>query len=127
MASTFTYVISGDHETGKGLVASSLEQQGFRISSTPNGGFNAERGNMTKTLLLGALSGKDFHVSFIVGFAADERGSLVATLHRNLGSGAVKGGALGASKVNSTFTAVAEQVRADLQQRGVLLHVSQAG
>ena len=98
MASNHDYFLAGDHESGKALVADALTQLGFEVATTPNGGFTAKRGSFAKTMWLGAMAGKNFHVTFIVEFFTDAQGALVARLSRSLGSSGVKGGALGVAK-----------------------------
>jgi len=119
MASVHDFFISGDHEQGKHRVAEALQAQGFTIESTPNGGFVVKRGNMTKTIWLGAFAGKDFQVTFIVEFFVDDKGLLVARLNRDLGSGLLKGGAIGASKTSDAFNETVHGVGTALSAAGV--------
>lgn len=103
MASNHDYFLAGDQETGKALVANALTQLGFEVTPTPNGGFTAKRGSFTKTMWLGAMAGKNFHVTFVVEFFTDPQGNLVARLSRSLGGGMAKGGAIGVAKTETAF------------------------
>ncbi|KAB1660234.1 hypothetical protein F8O01_02560 [Pseudoclavibacter chungangensis] len=123
MAGYTDYFISGDHVAGKGAVAAALQQQGFRVESTPAGGLAIERGSLGTTLLLGGLAGKNFHVKFVVEFSVDEHGTLVARLHREMSRGALKGGAIGAAKTSNAFDDTARALDEQLRAHGLLLDV----
>jgi hypothetical protein len=120
LASSHDFFITGGTEFGKTLVARALEGQGFSLSATPAGGFLATRGSAAATVLLGGLAGKKFHITFVVDFMTDQDGRLVARLNRGLGSGALKGGALGASKTNTAFQDAADAIGRSLAEAQVL-------
>ncbi|NUU04828.1 hypothetical protein [Leifsonia sp. C5G2] len=104
MASAHEFLLLGDHGAAKRLVEAALVSEGFVLTPTPNGGLLAKRGSMPLTLLIGALAGKkNFHVTFIVEYLVSADGQLVVRLNRNMGSGAIKGGALGAVRVDNAF------------------------
>lgn len=103
MASTHDYFLSGDHASGKTLVGDALTQLGFEVIQMPSGGFTAKRGSFAKTMWLGAMAGKNFHITFFVEFFTDQAGNLVARLSRSLGTGMVKGGAIGVAKTETAF------------------------
>lgn len=108
MAQTsYDYFFSGDHESARRLVEATLQQEGYRLETVPNGSTRATRGDLTRTLLLGALAGKAFHTVLFVQWFVDDQQRLVARLSRDLGSGLVKGGALGANKAHNAFVEVA--------------------
>lgn len=121
MASNHDYFLAGDHESGKALVADALTQLGFEVATTPNGGFTAKRGSFAKTMWLGAMAGKNFHVTFIVEFFTDAQGALVARLSRSLGSSMVKGGAIGVAKTETMFGEIASSLLQALSTSGRLL------
>jgi hypothetical protein len=121
MASTYDFFISGDHEAGKAFVAHILTGQGFEVTVDPTGSFVAQKGSLQKTVWLGAMAGKNFHVSFLVQFFVDQNGALVARLNRNMGSGVLKGGALGASKTDTVFLDTANVMTAALTDAKVLV------
>jgi len=120
MAASHDFFISGDHEAARKVIAEALQSQGFAVSSTPENGFLAKRGSAGKTLLLGAMAGKSFQVSFVVDFMVDDQGRLVARLGRNMTSGALKGGVIGASRTNTVFEETANAIGAALTAQGVL-------
>jgi len=120
MASAHDFFLLGDHEAAKHLVASTLQSEGFTVTTTPTGGLLAKRGSAAATVWLGGLAGKNFHLSFVVDFMVDQQGRLVARLNRNLTGGALKGGAIGASKTNTAFEQTANAIGAALHQAGVL-------
>jgi hypothetical protein len=119
VAKASDFFISGDHEAGKGVVASALQSQGFTLTTTPSGGLLAKRGSAKATVWLGAMAGKNFQYSFVVDFFVDAQGQLVARLNRDLTSGALKGGVIGASKTNNTFVEVATAIGSSLTSAGV--------
>jgi len=120
MASAHDFFLLGDHDAARHLVASALQGQGFTVTATPTGGLLAKRGSTAATVWLGALAGKNFHVSFVVDFMVDQQGRLVARLNRNMTGGALKGGAIGAAKTNTAFEETANALGGALHQAGVL-------
>lgn len=114
MAGSHDYFLSGDHEAGKNVVAGSLAQQGFEVTSTPKGGLFVARGSKAKTLWLGGAAGKNFRVSFVVEYFADAHGNLVARFNRELGGGMLKGGAIGAGLTTNAFSEAASALHQQL-------------
>jgi len=102
-------------------VGKALEAEGFAITVNPNGSFQATRGSLSRTLLLGAMAGKKFHVTFTVEFFSDPEGNLIARLNRNVSGGALKGGAIGANMTNNAFIATSNAVVTSLTAAGLLL------
>lgn len=127
MAGSTDYFISGDQGAGRAIVAAALEKQGYRIEGNPNGGLSIERGSLGTTLWLGGLAGKNFHVKFIVQFFSDDRGTLVARVDRDMSRGALKGGAIGASKTANAFDETCRALDAELRAQGVLLDTRVSG
>ncbi|MET3566311.1 hypothetical protein SAMN04515691_2921 [Leifsonia sp. 98AMF] len=120
MPAAHDFILLGDHDAGRRLVASALEAQGFLVSATPRGGLLAKRGSIGMTLLLGALAGSKFQVTFLVELMVDAESHLVARLNRDMTAGALKGGAVGAAKVNRAFQETANAIHSALQRAGVL-------
>jgi len=102
-------------------VGKALESQGFTITVNPNGTYQATRGSLSKTLLLGAMAGKKFHVTFTVEFFSDPEGNLIARLNRNVSGGALKGGAIGANMTNNAFLETANALFTSFTSAGILL------
>ena len=98
-----------------------LEAAGFTVTLNPNGSFLATRGSLSRTLLLGAMAGKKFHVTFNVEFFSDPQGNLIARLNRNVSGGALKGGAIGANMTNNAFLETGNALTASFSAAGVLL------
>ena len=98
-----------------------LESIGYAITVNPNGTFQATRGSLAKTLLLGAMAGKGFHVTFLVEFYSDPAGNLIARLNRNATEGALKGGAIGANMTNNAFLEASNALATGLTAAGLLL------
>lgn len=122
MAAAHEFTISGDHAAGINVVRQVIENQGFSVVTLPEGGWKIERGSFAMTLMLGALAGTKFHVSFDVVIATAADGTLLVRMMRNKGRSAVKGGAMGLIKANETFEELANVVHAGLQQAGVLVN-----
>lgn len=120
VASSFDYFISGDHAAARAIVANTLTAQGFALEPSETGDLAAKRGSLGATVWLGALAGKNFHVSFTVEFFVDQQGQLIARLNRNLGAGVLKGGAIGASKTDGAFVDTANALAEALSGAGVL-------
>ncbi len=122
MPSSYDYFLNGDHGVARGALQGALEAQGFAITATPNGGFYAKRGSTSRTLLLGAMAGSKFVVNLVVDFMADDQGRLVARLHRDMTSGALMGGAIGAAKTATVFAETGDAVAATLHAQQLLAH-----
>jgi len=120
MASSYDYFLTGDHALAKDAVARALASEGFRVETNAAGGFNAKRGSMAATVWLGAWGGKKrFHVSFLVQFFVDAHGQLVARLNRDMASGMLKGGAVGANMTRNAFIDTAAALTVQLQASGI--------
>jgi predicted dithiol-disulfide oxidoreductase (DUF899 family) len=100
---------------------------GFTVARNPNGSLQATRGSMGKTLLLGAMAGKNFHVTFTVEFYGDEQGNLIARLNRNVSGGALKGGAIGANMTNNAFVDTGTSLTGAFTAQGILLNTISHG
>ncbi|MFJ3958627.1 hypothetical protein [Arthrobacter sp. NPDC090010] len=120
MASSHDFFLHGDHAAGRAVVAETLSAQEFIVTETPKGGLLAKRGSAPLTILFGAMAGAKFQMVFLVDFMVDASGRLVVRLHRNMTSGALKGGAIGASKTNTAFEQTANALAEALHTRGLL-------
>ena len=119
MASVHDFFLTGDHDAAKAQFTAAVEAQGFTVSETPKG-LLARRGSLPLTILLGAMSGKNFQVTFIIEFFVDAAGQFVARLSRDIAAGALKGGAIGANMTNNAFVDTANGISAALQGAGIL-------
>jgi hypothetical protein len=122
VAGQYDINFSGDTQTAKDLVARVLGEDGFALETTPNGGFAAKRGSAGMTALLGGLAGKNLQMTFFVEFLAAPDGSPIARLSRNTAAGALKGGAIGASRTNNAFADVVNAVVAAAQSAGTYVN-----
>jgi hypothetical protein len=120
MASSYDFFISGDHDAAKTLIGDALTAEGFTITMNVDGGFHAVRGSTAATVLWGGLAGKKLHMAFDTQFFVDDKGQLVARLSRDLAVGALKGGAIGATKTANAFEATSHAVGTALTNAGVL-------
>lgn len=120
MATAVDLVLSEDHNRSFQLVHDGLVAQGFEVTRTPSGGLLAKRGSLGATVLLGGLAGKKFHISFVADFMTGPDGRLVARLTRDMTSGALKGGAVGAAKTGTAFRETADGLAEQLTQAGML-------
>ena len=120
MPAAHDFFLLGDHDAGRRLVASALQAEGFTVTATPSGGLLAKRGSAASSFWLGAFAGKSYQVTFLVDFMVDAEGRLVARLNRNMVSGALKGGAIGAARIDTAFQETANAIAATLHPAGVL-------
>jgi hypothetical protein len=120
MASSYDFFISGDHDAAKTIIGSALTAEGFTVTSNTDGGLHAVRGSTAATVLWGGLAGKKLHMAFDTQFFVDDKGQLVARLARDLAVGALKGGAIGASKTATAFEVASNAVGTALTNAGVL-------
>jgi hypothetical protein len=120
VATSYDLFLSGDPAAGKQLIATILGENGFAVTVTPEGNYIAKRGSLALTLLIGAMAGKRFQITFTVDFFADAEGKLVARLNRNLTGSALKGGAIGANMANTRFGETYGVLSASLLAAGVL-------
>ena len=65
------------------------------------------------TVLFGGLAGRRFQLTFTSEFFIDDQGVLVARLNRNMAGGALKGGALGATKTENAFVELVNVITTD--------------
>jgi len=105
--SSYDYFFGGPHDAARHLIDATVQAQGYTLEQMPNGSVKAVRGSLAKTLLLGGLAGRGFHVVLWLSYFVDDQGRLVVRLSRDLGTAAVKGGAIGASKAHAAFVDVA--------------------
>jgi hypothetical protein len=126
MASSYDFFITDGIDQAREQVAAAIAAQGFLLEATPSGGLIATRGSMARSLLLGAFAGKNMHLRFDVQFFADDQGRIVARLSRDLASGALKGGVIGAARTADAFADFANQTGAALHAAGVLAETRQA-
>ena len=115
------FIINGDHTAARATIAAALQAEGYALNALPNGTtIVAARGSKAATLWIGALAGKNFHVSFAVDYAQDAEGRLIARLKRDMTAGALKGGAIGAAKTKTAFEETANALQAALASSGTL-------
>ncbi|MEA5457256.1 hypothetical protein SPF06_21265 [Sinomonas sp. JGH33] len=120
MASSHDFFLHGDHAEGRQIIASTLTAQGFEVTPAPNNSLLAKRGSATLTALFGVLAGSKFQITFSIDFMVDNAGRLVARINRNMASGALKGGAVGASKTNRAFETTSNALASALSASGIL-------
>jgi hypothetical protein len=121
MAGQYDIHFSGDAQAAKDLVARVFTAQGFSLESNPNGGFTASRGKASATLLLGGLAGKNLQMTFFIEFVTGADDAFSARLSRNTAAAALKGGAIGANRTNSTFIELVNAVAAAAQTAGTFV------
>lgn len=123
MASSTEIALSGDAAHAQNVVSSALAAAGFTFEQGAPGWQKISRGSMTRTMLLGSLAGKAFHVSFQLAFGVAADGSTSARLDRDLATGALKGGALGAAKTSTAYDETVALIAAAATQAGILVGV----
>jgi hypothetical protein len=126
MAGTYDFFLTDTIEQARERVTAAVSAQGFTLDSTPNGGFVVSRGSMGRTLLLGAFAGKNMHLRFDIQFFSDDQQRIVVRLSRDLASGALKGGVIGASKTANSFADFVNATGAALHSAGVVAETREA-
>ncbi|MBI5160356.1 MAG: hypothetical protein HY996_02925 [Micrococcales bacterium] len=121
MAASTTFVLSGDPAAARAVVDGVVAERGYTGELTPNGTVKVSRGSLPKTLLLGALAGKNFHLTYLLDYGTDAAGNTTATLHRELGGSALKGGAIGASKAAEEYQAFVDAIGHAASQSGAYI------
>ncbi|WBU37742.1 hypothetical protein [Homoserinibacter sp. YIM 151385] len=121
MPSNTEITFSVDVAAARAVVIGALEAEGYTLSPSTPGWSKATRGSMPLTLLLGGLAGKNFHVGFLVGERVDEQGRASFRIDRDLATGAVKGGAIGAVRTDKAYVSAVEAVAAAARRAGVLV------
>jgi hypothetical protein len=125
VATTYDFFISDTADGARNRVANALRGLGYELTATTSGGLLAQKGSTAMTVLFGALAGKGFHLSFEISFFTTEDAA-VARLSRNMAIGALKGGALGASKTATAFGIAANAIGTALHNDGVLARTVEA-
>jgi hypothetical protein len=120
MASSYDFFVTEGIDATRARVTAALEAQGFTAEASPNGGLIATRGSATRTLLLGAFAGKGLHLRFDTQFFTGDDGRIIVRVTRDLASGALKGGIIGAAKTADAFTEFANGIGGSLDSAGVL-------
>lgn len=120
MASVIEFDLSGDQTAAKAVVQQAVATQGFALEPTSDWSFVLTRGSSTKSLLLGAMAGKDFYLKFGLDFSVADS-HLVARLSRDMASSALRGGVLGASRASDAFQQLADAVGAASTEAGIFL------
>jgi hypothetical protein len=120
MASVIEFDLSGDQSAAKALVQTAVTGQGFALEPTGDWSAMLTRGKATKSLLLGAMAGKDFYLKFGLDFSEAD-GRLVARLSRDVASSAIRGGVIGATKASTAFQELADAVGTAATQARIFL------
>ncbi len=120
MASSYDFFLTDTVDGAKSKVHRVFEEQGYKVTSTPQGNLAGEKGSMGLTVAFGALAGKSMHMKFEAQFFTDDQQRIVVRLSRNLGGGALKGGAIGASRTANAFQNLANVMGTTLNGAGVL-------
>jgi hypothetical protein len=119
MASQTQFTFSGDQAAARALVERVATDLGYRLSTEPSGLLKLERGSLGLTLVIGYWAGKNFHLTYTIGFGSDAEGRLTARVDRNVAGGALKGGALGANKAATEYQALVDAIGNAATQAGL--------
>lgn len=119
MASQTEFLLSGDPAAAHRVVTDALTAQGFATEPYTNGWLKATRGSAAKTALFGGLAGNNLHITFLLFLGIDPEGRPTARLDRDLTMGALKGGAIGASKTAAVYVETRDAIGAAATQAGV--------
>ena len=115
--------VRGDHETVRTLLEEFFTARGWRVHEASPGRLDVETGSLGRTLLLGALAGRRFHVRGRLELAEDAGGVRIryrwgATVGRALG------GAVGWSRAARLHAETADALIERLRAEGILGEVA---
>lgn len=105
----FTLAMPAD--TARQKAGDAMSGIGYKVSTNPNGSLYCTRGNKTKTLLIGALAGKDFFSELTVELFPQGPQNVIARVTKDTAGNALKGGAIGASKSTGFYQEAVEALR----------------
>ncbi|MGH3706352.1 MAG: hypothetical protein ACRDT9_17075 [Agromyces sp.] len=114
-------ILAGTDQQTVPVVISIAEGLGYEATQPSRSIIKLERGNLTTTLLLGAMAGKKFHISFTFDIGVDQYGNTWLRFDQDGALGAVKGGAIGYAKSKNAYGEFIEAMRVETAQRGLLL------
>jgi hypothetical protein len=114
-------ILSGNDQQTVPVVVAIAQGLGYAATQPTQSSIKLERGDLTKTLLLGAMAGKKFHISFTFDIGVDQYGNTWLRFDQDGALGAVKGGAIGYAKSKSAYGEFIDTIRAETTQRGLLL------
>jgi hypothetical protein len=120
MASVIEFDLSGDQLAARQTVEAAAVAEGFAFEPSGEWSGFVTRGSSIKSLLLGAMAGKDFYLKFGLDFSAKE-GQTVARLSRDVASSAFRGGVIGASRASDAFQKLADAIGAATTQAGIFV------
>ena len=119
MASSYDYFLTESVDEARNRLTGLGAAAGYTAELTPNGGLALSRGNAARTMLLGAMAGKQMHMRFDIQFFSDAD-RIVARLSRDGAASALKGGVIGANRAANAFEELAASLQAGLTAAGVL-------
>ena len=114
-------ILSGSEQQTVPVVISIAQGLGYEATQPSQTSIKLERGNLTKTLLLGAMAGKNFHISFTFDIGVDQHGNTWLRFDQDGALGAVKGGAIGYAKSKNAYADFVNAMRTETMRRGLLL------
>ena len=113
-------ILSGNDQQTVPVVIEISRSLGYEATQPTAGSIKLERGDFSKTMLLGAMAGKNFHISFTFDIGVDQYGNTWLRFEEG-GLGAVKGGAIGYSKTKKAYGEYLDALRQQVTARGMLL------
>lgn len=114
-------ILSGSDQQTVPVVIEISRGLGYEATQPTPGSIKLERGDFSKTMLLGAMAGKNFHISFTFDIGVDQYGNTWLRFDEGTGLGAVKGGAIGYSKTKKAYAEYLDALRRQTTERGMLL------
>lgn len=114
-------ILAGSDTQTVPTVIAIAEELGYTATTPEPGRIKLERGSLNKTVVLGALAGKNFHISFTFDVGVDQLGNTWLRFDQDGALGAIKGGAIGYAKAKNAYAAFVDALRAEVSRRGLLL------
>ncbi|QAY72996.1 hypothetical protein ET445_06200 [Agromyces protaetiae] len=114
-------ILAGPDPVTVPVVIAIAKGLGYEATTPGPGQIKLERGSLNKTVWLGAMAGKGFHISFTFSYAVDGYGNTWLRFDQDGALGAVKGGAIGYAKSKNAYEEFLAALRHETAQRGMLL------
>jgi len=113
----YKFVVSGDLEAAKGVIAETLQTQGFTMQPTGDWSVRAERGSQGASVVLGAFAGKSGrHLILDIGYASGDDGNFVIALTQS--TSGMSGGLIGMSQAKKAYNEIYVLLASAFQSAG---------
>ena len=114
-----SFLVNGDSAATRDIVYNVLTDQGYSLVKIDDWSAEAEKGSSGKSIVLGAFAGKKGrHVKLRIVCQSKTEGFTISLIQ---GTNGLSGGLIGVSQANKIYAAIFNNIRAALQNAGVLI------